>query len=113
MITAADFRRLALSMPGAVESSHMDHPDFRVGNRIFATLSGDETWGMVKLTPETQRFYLAAAPTAFVPAKGAWGAQGSTMVRLSAADEASVHEAMETAWRSAAAKAQPRKKRAR
>ena len=50
-MTADEFRRLALSLPEAVESSHMDHPDFRVAGKIFATLGPDETWGMVKLTP--------------------------------------------------------------
>ena len=33
------FRRIALSLPGTAESSHMDHPDFRLEGRIFATLS--------------------------------------------------------------------------
>jgi hypothetical protein len=34
-----DFRRIALSLGGAEESSHMGHADFRVGGRIFATLA--------------------------------------------------------------------------
>ena len=37
-MTTDDFRNLALSLPEAVESAHMDHPDFRVGGKIFATL---------------------------------------------------------------------------
>jgi hypothetical protein len=37
-VTAKDFRWLALSMPEAEEHAHMDHPDFRVGGKIFATL---------------------------------------------------------------------------
>lgn len=32
-MTAAEFRRLALSLPEVEESAHMDHPDFRVGER--------------------------------------------------------------------------------
>ena len=51
-VTADAFRRLALSLPEAVEGSHMGHADFRVCGKIFATLGPDETWGMVKLTPE-------------------------------------------------------------
>ena len=35
----ADFRRLALSLEGAEEGSHMGAADFRVGGRIFATLA--------------------------------------------------------------------------
>jgi hypothetical protein len=37
-VTQDDFRRIALSMPEAIESSHMGHPDFRVAGKIFATL---------------------------------------------------------------------------
>jgi hypothetical protein len=36
---AADFRRIALALPEAVEGSHFGNPDFRVGGKIFATLS--------------------------------------------------------------------------
>jgi len=55
VVTAEDFRRLAMSFPEAYESSHMEHPDFRVrGGKIFATLSHGEKSGMVKLTPEQQ-----------------------------------------------------------
>ena len=51
----ADFRRIVLGLEGAVEGAHMGHPDFRVNNRIFATLHHDREFGMVTLTPEQQR----------------------------------------------------------
>ncbi len=54
-MTAEDFRKMALSLPESVESSHMDHPDFRVGGKIFATLDAPKKgWGMVKLWPDEQ-----------------------------------------------------------
>ena len=53
-MNVADFRRIALSLPGAEESSHMGAADFRVGGRIFATLHHDQQTGMVKLTPDQQ-----------------------------------------------------------
>jgi hypothetical protein len=40
----------------------------------------------------------------FVPVKGRWGLGGSTNVRLRTASEAVVHEALESAWRSAQVK---------
>ena len=44
-MTAAEFRRLALSLPEAEEREHMHHPDFRVGGKIFATLGyPDKSW---------------------------------------------------------------------
>ncbi len=46
-MTADEFRKLALELPEASESAHMDHPDFRVRDKIFATLGPDEDWGMV------------------------------------------------------------------
>src|SRR5436190_22674219 len=39
LMKGADFRRLALSMPEAAEGSHFGNADFRVGGKIFATLS--------------------------------------------------------------------------
>ena len=46
-MTVDDFRKLALDLPEAIESAHMNHPDFRVRNKIFATIWPDESWGMV------------------------------------------------------------------
>src|SRR5215218_5124344 len=94
VVTANDFRRIALGMKDAVESAHMGHPDFRVNNRIFATLHGDDRWGMVNLTAEEQQQFLREAPAAFVPEKGAWGLQGCTAVRLETVDEELLGEAM-------------------
>ena len=65
---------MALEIPTAVEQSHMNHPDFRVAGKIFASLGvPDENWGMVKLTPEQQRTFIEKAPEVFKPSSGAWG----------------------------------------
>jgi hypothetical protein len=70
-----------------------------VAGKIFATLgSPDKGWGMVKLTPEQQRVFLQAHPKMFLPASGAWGRQGSTLVRLKEADAETIAEAMKAAW---------------
>jgi hypothetical protein len=97
-MTPDDFRDIALGMRGAIEGAHMGHPDFRANGRIFATLHGDDEWGMVKLTPEEQREFMRMAPKTFVPSAGAWGRQGCTNVRLDAADESTVRAAMMLAW---------------
>jgi hypothetical protein len=97
-MTADEFRRMALALPGVEERSHMGHPDFRVRGKIFATLGWpDAQWGMVKVAPDEQLALLAAHPDVFVPAKGAWGEQGSTLVRLERADAAVVRQAMTSA----------------
>ena len=97
-MTADDFRRLALSMDGAIESAHMGHPDFRAAGRIFATLQADNKRGMVALAPEEQREFMRMHPRMFEPASGAWGRQGCTMVRLDISDESTVRGAMMLAW---------------
>jgi hypothetical protein len=108
-MTTDDFRRLALALPGAVESSHMNHPDFRVGRRIFATLGApDEHHGMVKLTPEQQRVWLRKAPRVFHPASGAWGRGGATLVLLAAATKPGLRPALKVAWQNAVAQERPR-----
>jgi hypothetical protein len=104
-MTAADFRRLALGFPETEERAHMDHPDFRVCGKIFATLGYPEHgWAMVKLTPEQQHNFVQVLPAAFMPAAGAWGRRGATIVRLKSAHKATVRQALATAWRNTAPK---------
>jgi hypothetical protein len=102
-MTAGDFRRLALGFPETTEGAHMDHPDFRVGGKIFATLGyPDMRVGMVKLFPDQQADFVRADPKTFAPVKGAWGRRGATHVRLKAAKKASVQRALAAAWRNTA-----------
>ncbi len=106
-MTTREFRRIALSFPEAVESAHMDHPDFRVSGKIFATLGyPDEHWGVVNLSPEEQNKFVRARPKAFVPAKGAWGRSGSTQVHLESINKATLRDAMLAAWNKIASKSQ-------
>jgi hypothetical protein len=98
--TAADFRRIALSMSGAEESSHMGSPDFRVGGRIFATLAmADKGYGNLMLTPELQAQFVADAPELFLSIHGGWGRMGATHIVLAAADDATLHGALQTAYK--------------
>ncbi len=103
-MTAKEFRKLALGLPEAVEASHMGHPDFRVGGKIFATLGPNEDWGMVKLPPEEQARLMQLEPDVFKPASGAWGRAGSTIIQLAGADKTTIGEALTVAWRNTAPK---------
>ena len=82
----------------------MNHPDFRVAGKIFATLGPGEAWGMVKLTPDQQAMHLQASPDVFRPASGTWDRRGATIVQLENADEQSVQGALLSAWRNTAPK---------
>ena len=85
-MTAEKFRHVALEIPDAEESSHMGHPDFRIGGKIFASLGyPDDEHGMVNLPPDQQREFLKKAPSVFAPCAGMWGKRGATNVNLAAA----------------------------
>ena len=100
MMTPNDFRRMALSLEGAEEGSHMGAADFRVGGRIFATLASQKQgYGNLMLTPELQAEFVAEQPDVFVPIAGGWGKTGSTHIRLAAANEDMLADALRTAWK--------------
>jgi len=97
---ANDFRRIALSLQGAEESSHMGAPDFRVGGRIFATLASQaQGYGNLMLTPEEQAAFVGELPEVFVPIAGGWGRMGATHIRLDAASEDVLAGALHAAWK--------------
>jgi hypothetical protein len=99
-MTAGDFRRIALSLEGAEEGSHMGSPDFRVGGRIFATLASQKQgYGNLMLTPEQQAEFVGEQPDVFVPIAGGWGRMGMTHIRLEAASEDMLAGALRTAWK--------------
>jgi hypothetical protein len=102
-MTTDEFRAMVLNLGGVTESAHMNHPDFRAHGKIFATLGyPDGSWSMVKLTPQDQKHFVELHPQAFIPAKGAWGLQGSTTVRLAAVRPDVLAQALDLAWRSSA-----------
>ncbi len=102
-MSAALFRSTAMALPGAEEKSHFGKADFRVRNKIFASLPAAST-GVAKLNPEQQAMLMAAEPGRFTPAAGAWGRQGWTRVALAGADEALLQSVLKMAWKNAAPK---------
>jgi hypothetical protein len=99
-VNAADFRRIALSLEGAEEGSHMGAADFRVGGRIFATLASEsQGFGNLMLTPEIQSDFAGGLPDVFLAVKGGWGKMGATHIRLANATEDVLQGALRTAWK--------------
>ena len=106
-MTSDEFRKMALEIPTAVERSHMNHPDFRVAGKIFASLGvPDENWGMVKLTPEQQHAFIEKAPEVFRPSSGAWGRRGCTNIYLAGAKVTIVRDALDAAAKNVASRKQ-------
>jgi hypothetical protein len=105
-MTIDEFRKMALEIPTALERSHMNHPDYRIAGKIFASLAvPDENWGMVKLKPEQQQIFIKKAPKVFKPSSGAWGRQGYTNVYLPTAKASIVRAALDAAARNVASHA--------
>lgn len=99
-MTAAEFKRIALSLEGAEGGSHMGAVDFRVGGRIFATLAAvKQGYGNLMLTPEVQAEFVAGAPEIFLPVAGGWGRNGATHMRLATASQDVAEGALRAAWR--------------
>ena len=104
-MSSSRFRRAALALSDAVESTHHGKADFRVGKRIFATLGyPDDAWGTLKLTPDQQSMLVDAEPEIFRPVPGGWGKQGYTNVRLAKADATTLKSALGMAWKNVAPK---------
>jgi hypothetical protein len=98
--TSQDFRRIALSLPQTEQHQHMNHPDFRVAGKIFATLAyPNKQFGMVKLTPMQQEDVVHSHPAAFRPVTGAWGRKGCTHVILAKVTKRALKAAILIAWR--------------
>ena len=99
-MNANDFRRIALSMEGAEEGSHMGAVDFRAGGRIFATLASvKQGYGNLMITPEQQAAFVEELPEVFVPIAGGWGRMGATHIRIAAASEDVLAGTLRTAWK--------------
>ncbi len=99
-MTAADFRRIALSLAGAEEGSHMGAADFRVGGRIFATLASQKQgYGNLMLTPEIQADFVREQPEVFLPIAGGWGRMGATHIRLAQTNQDELAGALRAAWK--------------
>jgi hypothetical protein len=103
-MTAEEFRAMALSFPEAVEGSHFDTADFRVGKKIFATVRERDGRAVLKLSPDEQQLLIETGRGVFVPIKGSWGQKGWTQVTLDRADVETVRHAMAFAWKSVAPK---------
>jgi hypothetical protein len=99
-MTAADFRRIALSLKVVEEYSHAELPAFRVGGRKFASLASQaEGYGNLMLTLEQQTAFVEETPEIFLPIPGGWGRMGHTHIRLAAASEDVLTGALRTAWK--------------
>jgi hypothetical protein len=102
MIRVTTARKIILSMPEAEESQHHGHPDFRVNNKIFATLWPGEQRVVLKIGWDGSNPVLRSSPEAL--SKNPWSKQGWTNVHLRYIAAAIFHQLVEEAWYSVAPK---------
>ena len=95
-LSADDARRLALSLPDAVEQDHHGRPSFRVSRRIFATLWDPEHMNVMLDEPG---ILTATEEHAETCPEVWWGKRlAAVRVALPRANEALLQELLEDAW---------------
>ena len=80
-----DFARLVLAVEGVVESQHFGKRDFRLSDRIIASLPESDL-AVLRLSPDRQTMAIALHGETFAPVPNAWGAKGWTRMRLGGLD---------------------------
>ncbi|HEX7902960.1 MAG TPA: MmcQ/YjbR family DNA-binding protein [Chitinophagaceae bacterium] len=102
MVSVVIARQVALSMPEAQEKSHFDIPDFRVKNKIFASIHTDKNYMMVKLSAVDQSVFCSYDKEVIFPVPGGWGRKGATFINLEKVKKAMLRDAVQTAWKTVA-----------
>ena len=109
MVTTATARQLALSLPEAEEKKHFHLPDFRVKNKIFASIHEDKNLVMVKLNAIEQSVFCSFDKTIIYPVPGGWGKKGATFVNLKKVKKEMLMDALSCAWKTVAPKTMVKK----
>jgi predicted DNA-binding protein (MmcQ/YjbR family) len=99
MLTIAQARKMALSLPGAEEKPHFHLTSFRIKNKIFATLHTDKNYVMVNLLPIDQSVFCAYNKEIIFPVPGGWGKKGATFINLKKVPKSLFQDALTTAWK--------------
>jgi len=102
MITDQDVRSISLSLPGVEEKAHVGRPDFRVNNRIFATLRRSQDCTVIKLSVADQSALVAMNPETF--AVNSWSHPGWTNVAMKRITKREFRTVVRAAWRNVAPK---------
>jgi len=95
-VNQADARRIALSLPDAVEQDHHGRPSFRVAGKIFATLWDEEHMNVMLDEPG---ILTAVEAHPAICAEVWWGKRlAAVRIDLGAADEDLLADLLGDAW---------------
>ncbi len=108
-MTPTAFRKLALSLPAAHESPHFERTSFRVGTKIFATMTQDGREAMIPVHPIDRCLaILDSDRDVFIDYKGWTLKFGSLGMRLPKVDAKLVKELMTQAHARVTPKPKPK-----
>lgn len=104
-MTGKAFRAMAMKLPEAHEEPHFERTSFRVGKKIFATMTNDAAEAMVRVSPR-QKLYalLKEHPEVFFSYGGWTERNGSLGIRLPQADPEMLKPLVLESWRHIAPK---------
>jgi hypothetical protein len=102
MVSIEAARKAASALPEAEEKSHFDIPDFRVKNKIFATLHAEKNCMMIKLSLIDQSVFCSIGNETVFPVPGGWGRKGATFFNLKKIKKAVLIDALNCGWRNTA-----------
>jgi hypothetical protein len=94
MPTAADIRKLALSLDGVTEVDHFARPAFRTAKRIFAVIRPDGLF--LHLPDERKEFLFEADPNVFV--RCMWGKTANVIVQPASIGKPELAALIREAW---------------
>lgn len=101
MATIADYRRIALELPGVTEVAHFERRAFRTKRKIFATMLEKDGIGVALLIPAEQYIYCKLDPTNIYPVPNKWGLSGATQLNLKSIKKTVLKEILLTAYQHA------------
>ncbi len=104
-MTPEALQRLALSLPGSHEEPHFERRSFRIGKKIFVTMTRDGREAMVKVPePDDAEGLLQSHPDVFF-SYGSWTTRnGALGVRLANMRISMMRNLVIGAWKSVAPK---------
>ena len=102
MVSIESARQAALTLPEAEEKSHFKIADFRIRNKIFATIHVDKNYMMIKLSWIDQSVFCSFDEETIFPVPGGWGKKGATFFDLKKIKKSMLSDALTCAWKAAA-----------
>ena len=103
-MTPKAFQRLALAFPDAHEEPHFERTSFRIGKKIFATMTPDGTEAMVRVDPAGVDALLTTHPAVFFSYGGWTLRNGSLGIHLAKPDATMIGELLVDSWKHSAPK---------